>query len=126
MKTLEDIISDFSTGDLILFRGSGIEGEILEFIDDSPYSHVAMVIKMPDNDKPLLWSSDGISTLHDHLNKGLHPGVHLLDLQKALSLTASRTNDKGEHYTYSWRKLECQKRYQFHAGAGSIYAFSRW
>ncbi len=106
MTTLKDIISEFATGDLILFHGFGMESEIIEFVDGSPYSHVAMVMKFPQlHDKPLLWSSDEITTLDDYLNKGLHPGVHLMDLQKVLDLTASRTNKKGEHYTYSWRKL---------------------
>ncbi|VAW37786.1 hypothetical protein MNBD_GAMMA01-2000 [hydrothermal vent metagenome] len=110
MTTLKDIISKFSTGDLILFHGFGIESEIIEFIDDSPYSHVAMVMKFPElSDQPLLWSSDEITNLNDYLNNGLHAGVHLMDLQKVLDLTASRTNKKGEHYTYSWRKLEYPK-----------------
>jgi hypothetical protein len=110
MKTLKDIISKFSTGDLILFHGFGIESEIIEFIDDSPYSHVAMVMKIPElSDQPLLWSSDEIPSINDYLNDGLHPGVHLMDLQSVLDLTSSRTNKKGEHYTYSWRKLNYSK-----------------
>lgn len=113
MTTLKDIISQFSTGDLILFHGFGIESEIIEFVDDSPYSHVAMVIKMPGVDMPLLWSSDEITTLNDFLNEGLHAGVHLMDLQKVLDLTASRTNKKGDHYTYSWRKLSMDKGDKF-------------
>ena len=113
MTTLKDIISELSTGDLILFHGFGIESEIIEFVDDSPYSHVAMVIKMPGIDKPLLWSSDEITTLNDYLNQGLHAGVHLMELQKVLDLTASRTNKKGEHYTYSWRKLNYPKGDKF-------------
>lgn len=114
MTTLKDIISKFSTGDLILFHGFGIESEIIEFVDDSPYSHVAMVIKIPElSNKTLLWSSDEIPTLNDYLNDGLHAGVHLMDLQKVLDLTASRTNKKGEHYTYSWRKLEYNKSGDF-------------
>ncbi len=110
MKTLKEIISYLSTGDLILFHGFGIESEIIEFVDDSPYSHVAMVMKFPELSKqPLLWSSDEITTLKDFLNDGLHPGVHLMDLQSVLDLTASRTNKKGQHYTYSWRKLDYSK-----------------
>lgn len=110
MKTLKELISHFSTGDLILFHGFGMESEIIEFVDGSPYSHVAMVMKFPElSDQPLLWSSDEITTIKDFLNKGLHPGVHLMDLQSVLDLTGSRTNKKGEHYTYSWRKLNYAK-----------------
>ena len=114
MKTLKELISQFSTGDLILFKGFGIESEIIEFVDDSPYSHVAMVIEMSElSDKPLLWSSDEITSIDDHLNQGLHAGVHLMDLQSVMDLTASRTNKKGDHYTYSWRKLKYDKSGKF-------------
>ena len=114
MKTLKEIISEFSTGDLILFKGFGIESEIIEFVDDSPYSHVAMVIDMPElSNKPLLWSSDEITTIDDFLNQGLHAGVHLMDLQSVMDLTASRTNKQGDHYTYSWRKLNYDKSGDF-------------
>ncbi len=114
MTTLNTIISELSTGDLILFHGFGIESEIIEFVDDSPYSHVAMVMKIPElSDKPLLWSSDEITTLNDFLNSGLHAGVHLMDLRSVLDLTASRTNKKNQHYTYSWRKLNYNKNESF-------------
>jgi len=114
MTTLKQIISEFSTGDLILFKGFGIESEIIEFVDGSPYSHVAMVIKMPElSDQPLLWSSDEITNINDFLNDGLHAGVHLMDLQSVLDLTAARTNKQGDHYTYAWRKLNYDKSGDF-------------
>jgi hypothetical protein len=98
-----------ATGDLILFHGPGPESELIEAIDHTPFSHVAMVVKLPRYDKPLLWTSDEIVTITDVLDDKRQKGVHLLDLASVLQFCNHKTAKSGARYTYTWRKLDYDK-----------------
>jgi len=53
---------ELQTGDLILFRGSSLLSKMLEYVGQSRYSHVGIIIKNPS-----------------FLNKELEDGIYLLD-----------------------------------------------
>ncbi len=109
MNTYSSIVDDLSTGDLILFHGPGPESELIELIDHSPFSHVAMVVRLPKYEQPLLWTSDEIVTITDVLDGKREKGVHLLDLAKVLDFCNHKTAKNGKHYKYTWRKLDYDK-----------------
>ncbi len=107
------IEQDLSTGDLILFHGPGPESELIEKIDHTPFSHVAMVVRLPKHDKPLLWTSDEIVSITDVLDDKREKGVHLLDLANVLKFCNQKTSKSGAHYSYTWRQLNYTKPENF-------------
>lgn len=109
MQTYPSIKNKLTTGDLILFHGPGPESELIEVIDHTQYSHVAMVVKLPNHEKPLLWTSDEITSIADELNNQRHKGVHLLDLADVLKFCHKKVSCSGGRYTFTWRKLDYQK-----------------
>ena len=113
MENYNSINQLFSTGDLILFHGPGPESELIELIDHTPYSHVAMVVKLPKYDKPLLWTSDEIVTITGVLDEKRQKGVHLLDLASVLKFCNKKTTKSGAHYSYTWRQLNYSKPKNF-------------
>ena len=113
MEKFKSIEEELSTGDLILFHGPGPESELIECIDHSPFSHVAMVVKLPEYDQALLWTSDEIVTITDVLDGKREKGVHLLDLAKVLDFCNHKTAKNGQHYKYTWRKLNYDKPENF-------------
>jgi hypothetical protein len=113
MEKYQTIKNKLSTGDLILFHGPGPESELIEVIDHTQYSHVAMVVKLPNHEKPLLWTSDEITSITDELNNQRHKGVHLLDLADVLKFCHNKVSKSGKHYTFTWRQLDYQKPENF-------------
>ncbi len=113
MVNYNSIADNFQSGDLILFHGPGPESELIEVIDHTPFSHVAMVIRLDGYTKPLLWTSDEITTISDVLDGKKEKGVHLLDLGAVLKFCSTKTSRTGAHYKYCWRKLEYQKPADF-------------
>lgn len=113
MENYNTIKQSFSTGDLILFHGPGPESELIEKIDHSQFSHVAMVVRLPKYDKPLLWTSDEIVTISDVLDDKRQKGVHLLDLASVLKFCHHKSTKSGAQYSYTWRKLNYNKPKNF-------------
>lgn len=113
MTDYNSIVDDFQTGDLILFGGPGPESIIIEAIDHTPFSHVAMVVRLVNHDKPLLWTSDEITTISDVLDGQEEKGVHLLDLAAVLKLCNTKTSRTGAHYKYCWRQLDYSRPADF-------------
>lgn len=98
-----------TTGDLILFHGPGPESELIGKIEPPPFSHVAMVVKLPKYEKPLLWTSDEIAAITDVLGDKRQKGVHLLDLASVLKFCVHQPSKSGGQYSYTWRKLNYHK-----------------
>ena len=113
MGTWSDISEAVDSGDIFLFHGPGLESEIIEEIDGTAFSHVAMGVRLPGHDQPLLWSSDEISTLRDQIDHGERSGVHLLDARSVFELCMKRKNGKGKHYRFAWRRLHTQRNQKF-------------
>ena len=55
------------TGDLVLFSGRYEESKLIEKLEHSPWSHVGMVVKLPDDDQPLFWESTTLTNLAGEL-----------------------------------------------------------
>lgn len=94
-----------TVGDLILFHGPGPESQLIEKIDHTSFSHVAMVVRLPGVDSPLLWTSDEITSIVDVLDGQEKKGVHLLDLAAVLEFCKNKPSQTGAQYSFTWRPL---------------------
>lgn len=113
MQFYQSISANMKTGDLILFHGPGPESVLIEKIDHTPFSHVAMVIKLPGHQQPLLWTSDEITSIVDVIDHKEAKGVHLLDLADVLNFCAHKPSKTGAKYTFTWRQLMYQRPADF-------------
>ncbi len=77
-----EIKNKLQTGDLVLFSGKYSISKLVERLEHSKWSHVAMVVRIPDIDELLLWESTALTNLPDeiyHDNKTGPKVVKLLD-----------------------------------------------
>ncbi|MDH5561015.1 MAG: YiiX/YebB-like N1pC/P60 family cysteine hydrolase [Deltaproteobacteria bacterium] len=99
MAKYEDIRGDIKTGDVILFSGKGTISNGIKLFTSSKWSHVGMVLKLPDSKANFLWESTTLSNLKDAISGTVKNGVQLVLLRDRL-----RTYD-GEksirHLSYS-------------------------
>jgi hypothetical protein len=72
------------TGDIILFSGQYKVSHFVEWLEGSEWSHAAMVVRLPEFEKPLLWESTTLTDLPDVLFKDNKDGPKLVDLYQRL------------------------------------------
>ena len=60
-----DIRDKLKTGDIVLFSGDGPISMLIRLITRSRWSHVGMVVKVPDFDMVLLWESTMLNRFMD-------------------------------------------------------------
>ncbi|WP_457674257.1 hypothetical protein [Thiolapillus sp.] len=113
MTTWNDISGNVDSGDIFLFHGPGLESEIIEDVDGTPFSHIALGVRLPGHQHPLLWTSDEITTLTDQLDHGKRSGVHLLDAKSVFELCMKRRYSNGKHYRFAWRRLHVDRNARF-------------
>jgi hypothetical protein len=77
------------TGDLILFSGQYPISKMVEKLEHSLWSHVAMVVRLPDMEAPLLWESTALTNLPDTLVHDHKTGPKLVDLKERLQTYGS-------------------------------------
>ena len=106
MTTYSDIKDKIQTGDIFLFHGPGLESELIEVVDGTSFSHVAMGVRLPGHTEPLLWTSDEIVSLTDQIDQGKRGGVHLLDAKSVFEVCMERKYKNNKHYKFAWRSLE--------------------
>jgi hypothetical protein len=104
-STYAELSGRMQTGDILLFNGPGFESGAIEWEDGTPYSHVAIVVRLPEHPRALLWTSDEISAITDALDSKKAPGVHLLDLEKVLQDCMAMKFAHGQIYHFVWRAL---------------------
>jgi hypothetical protein len=107
-----------NTGDILLFRGTGIISKLLEYFGVSKYSHVGIVLKNPSFINPEL--QDGIYILEsgfhntpDIENNKLKKGVQIHHIDDVL-----KEYSKGTVYV---RKLYCERNDVFYKKLNEIH-----
>jgi hypothetical protein len=53
------VASLLKTGDLVLFGRRGLVPGLINWFDRSPWTHVGLVLRRPDDPEPLLWEARG-------------------------------------------------------------------
>lgn len=79
-KAYSEVRGELKTGDIILFSGKGAFSDIIKFGTLSKWSHVGMILSMPDYNFLSIWESTTLSDVTD-LDSGLpRKGVQLVPL----------------------------------------------
>ena len=80
-----DLRGSLKTGDIVLFVGKSWTSWLIKFGTRGKWSHVGMVIKIPDYDIVLLWESTTLSKIKDIISGKARKGVQLVPLRDRLS-----------------------------------------
>jgi hypothetical protein len=91
-----DIRADLRTGDLLLFGGRTWFSHLVEAFSDSPWSHVGMVMRLPQYDFVCLYEATALHDLQDLDTQTVHDGVQLVPLSQRV---------RSYHGDISYRKL---------------------
>jgi cell wall-associated NlpC family hydrolase len=99
------------TGDIILFRGTGIIATILEYFGKSKYSHVGMILKNPKflNDS----LEDGIYLLESSYNDTPDSEDHKLKLGVQIHKLEDVLKEYPKNSVYV-RKVHCERNDDFY------------
>ena len=82
MRSYSSIRHELNTGDIILFRGSTVFSRLIQRATRSPWSHVALVMRLPEYDFLALWESTGLGTIPDIRSGEITRGVQLAPLSE--------------------------------------------
>jgi hypothetical protein len=106
------------TGDIILFRGSGIIATFLEYFGKSKYSHVGIILKNPKflNDK----LEDGIYILESSYNNTPDAEDNKLKLGVQIHRLDDVLPEFGKNSAYI-RKVNCVRDQQFYEKLSNIH-----
>ncbi len=99
----KDIRNTLQTGDLALFSGKGGTSTGIKWFTDCKWSHVGMLIRVPDWDTLLIWEATTLDNLKDVLTGAAHRGVQLVSFSDRL---------KSYDGEASIRKLDVQRTAQ--------------
>jgi len=104
-KQYEVLKDELKTGDIILFSGQYEMSKVVEKIEGSLWSHVAMVMRLPQFDFPLLYEATDLTNLPDLLHNDYITGPKVVDLKKRLE-TYGEDVKPYKPPLYAVRKLE--------------------
>lgn len=76
---------ELKTGDLVLFSGKGPISAGIKLFTRSAWSHVGLVVRLPQFDSVLLWESTTLNDLVDLDSGVLRQGVQLVSLSARLA-----------------------------------------
>lgn len=96
------------TGDLVLFSGQYSISKLVEKLEHSRWSHVAMVVKLPQIDEPLLWESTALTNLPDQIYHDNKTGPKIVDLKGRL-MTYGKDVVPYTPPVYGVRQLEVER-----------------
>ena len=110
LPTLAEIESSITCGSVLLCSGTSPESRLIELVNGTDFSHVAMVVRLDDSDELLLWTADQVHEMKDQIDKEedpKHPGTHLLNLREYVSnLDNFYKSPDGSKYRYAVARLE--------------------
>lgn len=81
----DDIRNSLKTGDIVLFSGRGLASWLIQQATRSKWSHVGMVVRLPEYDMVLLWESTLLSGVADVEAKKILGGVQLTPLSARIA-----------------------------------------
>jgi len=109
LKTLHDIAHTIPCGSVLLCSGTAAESRLIEEIDQTDFSHAAMIVKFHDNDELLLWTADTVDIMDDQIHKEKnvkHAGSHLLKLKDYIGkLDEMYPSPDGSRYRFAVARL---------------------
>ena len=109
--TFDQIKDQLQTGDVVLFNSSFESSKIIETVTGFPFSHSAMVVRMPDGALNM-WEATPTGELTCQLDQTNHPGARLVDLE-----TVTREYAKNTYWKTVFRSLVIDRTTDFWAAA---------
>ncbi|WP_114416556.1 hypothetical protein [Marinospirillum perlucidum] len=110
LQTLDEIQASLPCGSLLLCSGTAPESRLIEEVDGTDFSHVAMIVRFHGDSQLYLWTADTVDQLPDqiHKDKNLdHPGTHLLKLETYLAdLDRFYPSPDGSKYRFAVSRLQ--------------------
>jgi hypothetical protein len=83
-KPFSELEPEMRTGDLVLFSGRYEESELIEKLEHSPWSHVGMIVRLPDDEPVWFWESTTLTNLADELFHDHKEGPKLVNLYERI------------------------------------------
>jgi hypothetical protein len=84
-KKYSDIRGSLETGDIVLFSGKGGISSAIKWFTASGWSHVGMVLRLPEWNMVLLWESTTLGNLKDVTDRKAKQGVQLVALSERVA-----------------------------------------
>ncbi len=100
-KKYNEIRDNLNTGDIVLFSGSSAFSLLIKGYTRSAWSHVGMVMRIPDFDMVLLWEATTLADILDIDTGTATKGVQLVPLSQRMKTY------KGD---VSIRQLDCDRQ----------------
>jgi hypothetical protein len=97
-----EIRDTLMTGDIVLFHGLGWESDIIQVVALSQWTHVAMVVRSPEIDYPLIWESTPLQFIEDKAIHKKKAGARLVSLDERLAVAV----EKRLYSRFAVRRLE--------------------
>jgi hypothetical protein len=97
-----EIRDTLMTGDIVLFHGLGWESDIIQVMELSQWTHVAMVVRAPEIDYPLIWESTPLQFIEDKAIHKKKAGARLVSLDERLAVAV----EKRLYGRFAVRRLE--------------------
>jgi len=120
--SFEEIKSDLKTGDIVLMHGLQSSSRVIQIVEGSPWSHVALIVLAEDlgidngNDNVLLWESDSESPVEDVIIKKAKSGPMLVSLSERLKYNFTHK----EHSRLAIRHLHVDRKQEMFDNLKSI------
>jgi hypothetical protein len=92
MARYNEIRKKIKTGDIVLFSGKGGISHGIKLVTNSKWSHVGMVLRLPDSKAVFLWESTTLSNLKDAIDGKTKKGVQLVLLSERLRSYGGEVN----------------------------------
>ncbi len=83
-KPFEEIKDTLKTGDIVLFSGQYKMSKVVEELEESKWSHVAMVMRLPEYDFPLLYEATALTNLPNLLDGSHKTGPKIVNMLERL------------------------------------------
>ncbi|MES9939162.1 MAG: hypothetical protein ABW104_20120 [Candidatus Thiodiazotropha sp. 6PLUC2] len=110
LKTLAEIADTISCGSVLLCSGTAAESRLIEEVDETDFSHSAMIVRFHGDPQLYLWTADTIDQMDDQIDKESnpdHPGTHLLILADYVAnLDKYYPSPDGSKYRFAVARLQ--------------------
>jgi len=110
LKTLDNIASSITCGSVLLCSGTAAESRLIEEVDQTDFSHAAMIIKFHKKNELYVWTADTVDIMDDQIKKEKnlkHAGTHLLKLKDYIAnLDKLYPSPDGSKYRFAVARLK--------------------
>ena len=85
-----EIRETLMTGDIVLFHGLDWESDIIQILEFNQWTHVAMVVRAPEIEYPMIWESTPLQFIEDKTLRKKKAGARLVSLDERLAVAVEK------------------------------------